>query len=147
MRRLRGTSSIEREKVLEFKYECLQHLLRGVLTEAKLLDFPKVRKAFVYYLQSIGLHPNDDSVLEWLQENTGDRVAAFILEQDDGKIDFLVTTGTHAELRQIGMNHVEESNDSQGTPRVRQVHVGERTGAKESGRVQAGQQGRPSLYD
>jgi len=120
--KLRGALSISRDKILEFKAEALKELMRGLLTVTR-LNFPKVRLGFTVYLQSLGLHPDDDSVLAWLQENTGPFIAAFIFDKD-GKLDFLLTTGTQAELKQIGIINVEESSDTQGTASVGQVHVG-----------------------
>lgn len=147
--KLKGALSVPREKLLEFKADAFKELLRGVLTVTR-LNFPQVRRGFLAYLRAQDLHPTDESVLNWLQENTGEVVGAFIFETKDGKIDFLVRSGTAAELRQIGVVNVEETeegSDTQGTPRVRQVYLGERKGAEESGVVQEGQQGRPSHYD
>ncbi len=145
--KLLGALSVPREKLVEFQSDALKELLRGVLTVTRLNQLERVRKGFTAYLQSLGLHPTDESVLNWLQENPGDTIAAFVFQTDEGKIDFLIKAGTNAELRQIGIKNVEESNNVEGTSRVRQVHVGERKGSKKSGVVQEGQQRRPSLYD
>ena len=145
--RVRAALSIPREHITKLKYDAFKQFIRGLLINSKLQGMTNVQRGFTAYLQSLGIHPNDDSVVDWLQENTGELIGGFILETDNGKIDFLVTTGTSAELRQIGMKNVEESDNAQGTSRIRQVDVGQRTGGKEPGRNKEGQQRRPSYYD
>lgn len=110
--KLLGALSIPRDKLLELKHEGFKHLVRGVLTAAKwkqtakqesmsMIDSPNVRAGINNYLLSQGILPNDKSVLLWLQENNGPLVGVFILEVN-GKVDFLITTGTKEELKEIG---------------------------------------------
>ena len=145
--RVRAALSIQREIIVRLKYDVFKEFVRGLLTNSKMGDMRSVRKGFAAYLKSQGLRHDDESVLNWLQENTGEMIGGFILENDDGRIDFLITTGTHAELRQIGMQHVEESDNPQGTPRVRQVNLGQKESQRKPGVAQAGKQRRPSYYD
>lgn len=145
--RVKAALSIPREHITRLKYDAFQQFIRGLLINSKLQNMTNVRRGFTAYLQSLGIHPNDDSILTWLQENTGEIIGGFILEADNGKIDFLVTTGTSAELRQIGMKNVKDSDNAQGTSRIRQVDVGQRTSSPKPRRNQEGQQRRPSYYD
>ena len=116
--KLLGALSIPRDKILELKYEGFKHLVRGVLTAAKwrrdakqesmsMIDSPNARNGMNTYLLSQGIYPNDKSIMLWLQENNGPFVGIFILEIND-KVDFLITTGTQAELKEIGKPNVKE---------------------------------------
>jgi len=132
--KLRAAMSIPREKVLEFKADALKELVRGILQVSR-LNFPRMQKAFNDYLTHEGLVPTDKSVMAWLQENDGPFIGVFILEPEPNKITFRITTGTQAELRQIGEQSDEESNHAKGTPSVRQVNVGERARVVQPGVV------------
>lgn len=121
--RLKGATSLPRDELLKLKWDAFQHMLRGLLTTTR-MDYPAVRQGLIAYLTSQGLKPNDNSLMGWLQDNPGERVAVFMFEHQ-GVLEFLLASGTTAELRQIGEKHAEEGLDSQGSPRVRQVHLGE----------------------
>ena len=123
--RLRGALSIPRDQVIDFGFPAFQKLVRGLLVVTR-TDFPQMRVSFTRYLMSIGIHPDDESVPTWLQENPGDTIGVFMfVDEEDRKLEFLLKAGTQAELRQIGEQYVEESDNSQGAPRVRQVNMGE----------------------
>ena len=116
--KLRGALSVPRDKIAEFGANAMTQLVNGLLEVTKLNRYQRVRMGFAAYLKSINLQPTDDSVMAWLQENPGPVIGAFILETDDGKIDFRVTAGTEAELKEIGNSYVEESNRSQRSPGI-----------------------------
>ena len=145
--RLRTALSIPRDVIMRLQYDGFQQLIRGMMANSKLAGMSNVHLGFTAYLQSLDIHPDDTSVLNWLQENTGDMIGGFILEQDDGRIDFLVTTGTQAELRQIGMQHVTEGSNDHGVARIGKVNVGQKESPRKPRIMEEGKQRRPSYYD
>jgi hypothetical protein len=134
--KLRAAMSVPREKLLEFKADGMKKLIDGVLHTSR-LNFPKVQQALNHYLLSVGLRPDDKSVIAWLEENSGPLVGIFILEPTPNQITFRIHSGTAAELRQIGEQH-EEGNHSQRTTGVRKVNMGKGARVVKPGFVQEG---------
>lgn len=122
--RLRGALSIPRDKILELKSDAFRELVNGLLKVTR-LEYPQVQKLFAQYLESQDIYPDDKSIELWLQDNHGELVGAFMF-QEGKHVEFLIRTGTQAELKQIGEHHAEKGYNPQGAPRVRQVDVGEK---------------------
>jgi hypothetical protein len=131
--------SIERDVLVKLQASAFEHFVRGLLTQAKLYNVPRVHQGLINYLKAQGMTPDDQGVLGWLQDNTGDLVGGFVFLTDDGKIDFLITTGTQAELRQIGEQYVKKGDNSQRTTSVRQINLGEKARIVQPGVIQEGQ--------
>lgn len=87
-----GSASVKRDILLEFKTDAFRKLLDRLLITSR-FNTPHIRAALNAYLLAVGVYPDDDSVLAWLQNNSGEYISISIIEVKEKLIDFSLEAG------------------------------------------------------
>lgn len=94
-----GAASIDRAKLLQFKMDAFNKLIKNALAAAK-LDTDRIKSALYAYLKyGEGMQMDNDGLVYWLQNNSGPIVALIIFQNEEGKIDFLLKTDYKENLK------------------------------------------------